>query len=154
TLRARERLEELLHDFPDYNYMLIVTVRDDHATGDDGHWFLDSTIRAFSQSVANLLGVELSYVESRRADRKAVSFGFDPAAETRVERPTFEPVLLRRVGKTDSQSLASYRDDGGYRALEKALKEMDAAKVIQIVKDSGLRGRGGAGFPTGVKWTF
>src|SRR3989440_8626470 len=66
----------------------------------------------------------------------------------------FEPVLLRRVGKPDSQSLASYRADGGYRALEKALNELDAAKVIQLVKASGLRGRGGAGFPCGIKWTF
>jgi NADH-quinone oxidoreductase subunit F len=66
----------------------------------------------------------------------------------------FEPVLLRRVGKPDSQSLAGYRADGGYRALTKALEELTPAKVIDIVKESGLRGRGGAGFPCGVKWTF
>src|SRR5713226_2515097 len=66
----------------------------------------------------------------------------------------FEPVLLRRVGKPDSQSLESYRADGGYRALTKALNEMTPAQVIDVVKTSGLRGRGGAGFPTGVKWTF
>jgi NADH-quinone oxidoreductase subunit F len=66
----------------------------------------------------------------------------------------FEPVLLRRVGKPDSQSLESYRADGGYRALAKALHEMSPAQVADTVKASGLRGRGGAGFPTGVKWGF
>src|SRR5260370_15175206 len=59
----------------------------------------------------------------------------------------FEPVLLRRVGKPDSQSLESYRADSGYRALAKALNEMTPAQVVQVVKDSGLRGRGGAGVP-------
>ncbi|HEV3262831.1 MAG TPA: NADH-quinone oxidoreductase subunit NuoF [Gemmataceae bacterium] len=66
----------------------------------------------------------------------------------------FEPVLLRRVGKPDSPSLEGYRADGGYRALAKAVHDMTPAKVIDVVKDSGLRGRGGAGFPCGVKWTF
>src|ERR671935_926177 len=68
--------------------------------------------------------------------------------------PDFEPVLLRRIGKPDSQSLESYRADGGYRALAKALNEMTPAQVTDTVKNSGLRGRGGAGFPTGLKWTF
>jgi NADH-quinone oxidoreductase subunit F len=66
----------------------------------------------------------------------------------------YEPVLLRRVGKPDSQALAGYRADGGYAALAKALGEMTPAQVIDVVKASGLRGRGGAGFPCGVKWTF
>src|SRR5438045_3464300 len=66
----------------------------------------------------------------------------------------FDPVLLRRVGKPDSAALAGYRADGGYRALEKALNEMHPAQVIDAVKASGLRGRGGAGFPCGLKWTF
>jgi NADH-quinone oxidoreductase subunit F len=65
-----------------------------------------------------------------------------------------EPVLLRRINKPDSTSLASYKADGGYRALEKALTEMTPAQVVDVVKASGLRGRGGAGFPCGVKWTF
>src|SRR5947199_2926088 len=68
--------------------------------------------------------------------------------------PAFEPILLRRVGKPAGQSLAGYRADGGYAALTKALQEMTPAQVIDVVKASGLRGRGGAGFPTGVKWTF
>jgi NADH-quinone oxidoreductase subunit F len=66
----------------------------------------------------------------------------------------FEPVLLRRVGKPDSAALAGYRADGGYRALHKALHDMTPAQVGEAVKVSGLRGRGGAGFPCGVKWTF
>src|SRR5262245_10693344 len=66
----------------------------------------------------------------------------------------FEPVLLRRVGKSNSGSLETYRADGGYSALEKAVQTMTPEEVIQVVKDSGLRGRGGAGFPCGAKWGF
>src|SRR5438132_6168555 len=66
----------------------------------------------------------------------------------------FEPVLLRRVLKQASPLLDAYRADGGYRALQKALNEMTPAQVTDAVKSAGLRGRGGAGFPTGVKWTF
>jgi NADH-quinone oxidoreductase subunit F len=68
--------------------------------------------------------------------------------------PDFEPVLLRRILKGADVSLEAYRADGGYRALAKALHEMAPAQVIDVVKASGLRGRGGAGFPCGVKWTF
>ena len=68
--------------------------------------------------------------------------------------PTFEPVLLRRVGKPDSAALAGYQADGGYRAVARAITEMSPAQVVDLVKASGLRGRGGAGFPCGLKWTF
>src|SRR5690348_12305179 len=66
----------------------------------------------------------------------------------------FEPVLLRRILKKASPSLDAYRADGGYRALEKALNEMQPNQVVDVVKASSLRGRGGAGFPCGLKWTF
>src|SRR6516162_2007093 len=66
----------------------------------------------------------------------------------------FEPVLLRRILKKASPWLDAYRADGGYRALQKAVHEMSPGQVVDTVKASGLRGRGGAGFPTGLKWTF
>src|SRR3954454_24711324 len=66
----------------------------------------------------------------------------------------FEPVLLRRILKKASPSLEAYRADGGYKALARALNEMQPGQVVDVVKDSGLRGRGGAGFPCGLKWTF
>jgi NADH-quinone oxidoreductase subunit F len=68
--------------------------------------------------------------------------------------PDFEPVLLRRILKKASPSLDAYRADGGYRALTKAVNEMAPPQIVDAVKASGLRGRGGAGFPTGLKWTF
>jgi NADH-quinone oxidoreductase subunit F len=68
--------------------------------------------------------------------------------------PDFEPVLLRRIQKKASPWLDAYRADGGYQALTKALTEMTPTQVIDTVKASGLRGRGGAGFPCGLKWGF
>ncbi|HZZ79188.1 MAG TPA: NADH-quinone oxidoreductase subunit NuoF [Gemmataceae bacterium] len=68
--------------------------------------------------------------------------------------PDFEPILLRRINAKASPALDAYRADGGYRGFTKALNEMTSAQVIDVVKNSGLRGRGGAGFPCGVKWTF
>jgi NADH-quinone oxidoreductase subunit F len=52
------------------------------------------------------------------------------------------------------QSYEVYRSNGGYRSVEKALKTMSPDDIVEEVKKSGLRGRGGAGFPTGMKWSF
>ncbi len=62
-------------------------------------------------------------------------------------------IIRSYVDRTDSESIESYMAAGGYTALEKALK-MDPLEIINEVKNSGLRGRGGAGFPTGIKWSF
>jgi NADH-quinone oxidoreductase subunit F len=63
-------------------------------------------------------------------------------------------VISKRFGKPNSMQIHSYLQDGGYKALEKALKQMTPDSIIDEVKKSGLRGRGGAGFPTGMKWNF
>ena len=61
-------------------------------------------------------------------------------------------IVLRNCGKIDPGSLDEYLQVGGYTAIQKALKEMSPDAVIQEVLTSGLRGRGGGGFPTGTKW--
>jgi len=73
------------------------------------------------------------------------------------ENKTFKKqtrIVLRNCGIIDPVSIDDYLGNRGYQALEKALKKMSREDIIQEIKNSGLRGRGGAGFPTGLKWQF
>ncbi|HJS75222.1 MAG TPA: NAD(P)H-dependent oxidoreductase subunit E, partial [Vicinamibacteria bacterium] len=75
------------------------------------------------------------------------------APQTRAPRaPGGEALrILRRIGRASPTSLDDYREQGGYRALRRAL-ELGPEAVLREVKESGVRGRGGAAFPMGVKW--
>jgi len=63
-------------------------------------------------------------------------------------------IVLRNCGYLDPDSIEDYERRDGYKAIRKVLAEMTPEEVIQVIADSGLRGRGGAGFPTGQKWKF
>ena len=67
---------------------------------------------------------------------------------------TQERVALKNCGVINPEDINEYIAYDGYQALAKCLTELTPEQVIQIVKDSGLRGRGGGGFPTGLKWSF
>src|ERR1044071_6116952 len=72
----------------------------------------------------------------------------------RIEAIGCEPLLLARFKSENSHTLEVAPGDGAYDALKKVLDSMTPEQVIEEVKKSALRGRGGAGFPTGMKWSF
>jgi NADH-quinone oxidoreductase subunit F len=77
--------------------------------------------------------------------------------ETQHEMSFYKPqvrIALRNCGLINPEKIEEYIASGGYQALGKALTEMSPEEVIDVMKRSGLRGRGGGGFPTGRKWEF
>jgi len=71
-----------------------------------------------------------------------------------VNKKMSKKILLQHINTQGIETLEVYRKMGGYASVEKALKSMTPDAVTEEVKKSGLRGRGGAGFPTGMKWSF
>ncbi len=76
--------------------------------------------------------------------------------ERQPQGPFFEKqlrVATENMGRVDPESLDDYIERGGYEALKTVLSDMTSTEVREVVTKSGLRGRGGAGYPTGLKWT-
>jgi len=65
-----------------------------------------------------------------------------------------ERIILRNCGHINPEKIGDYLARGGYQSLQKILTSMTPEQVIEVIRRSGLRGRGGAGFPTGTKWEF
>ena len=102
--------------------------------------------------------VEKSIIKDEVIDRLLY---FDKQQKAKIQSKedwTFEKkqyrIALRNCGKIANDSIDDYVERDGYKALEKVLKTMTPQQVIEEIKKSGLRGRGGGGFPTGVKWSF
>jgi bidirectional [NiFe] hydrogenase diaphorase subunit len=91
------------------------------------------------------------------ADKIAASLGGEPVAELQCNlRAHFDEqvhIVLENSGHIDPEKIDDYIAHDGYKALLKALTEMTPKDVIQQITDSGLRGRGGGGYPTGLKWS-
>lgn len=102
------------------------------------------------------------YIEGSMVERlvKEHILGGQPVSEWLVDEAyhTFhekqEKIILADLGKIDPESIEDYLEAGGYAAITKVLGTMSPEEVISIIRDSGLRGRGGAGFLAGVKWKF
>jgi NADP-reducing hydrogenase subunit HndC len=89
-----------------------------------------------------------------QAPKKALSGPIAWLSAREGSLPAEQRIVLERAGLIDPESIDDYIIHDGYQALGTVLSEMKPEEVIAIIKNSGLRGRGGAGFPTGLKWSF
>ncbi|MDR0531864.1 MAG: NADH-quinone oxidoreductase subunit NuoF [Oscillospiraceae bacterium] len=107
--------------------------------------------RVVSSHIAN--GKVVAEYTIGAATGEAPEGGVIPLSETAFYKKQ-RRAALRNCGVINPESLEDYIAMDGYQALAKALTSMQPGDVIQVLKDSGLRGRGGGGFPTGTKWSF
>lgn len=155
-----ERLGELADENPDVCELTIsgcigmcyqeplVEIRDGESRAFYGGVTPESAEKIFEDHVLNNKRVEddnLVYIIERDGSTSGSEADFLDLQER---------IVLRNCGTINPESISDYMQSGGYESLDKVLFKMSPEEIIQEVKNSGLRGRGGAGFPTGLKWSF
>jgi NADH:ubiquinone oxidoreductase subunit F (NADH-binding)/(2Fe-2S) ferredoxin len=98
--------------------------------------------------------VEEQFLKGRPVEKFLAPVTEESAQELSAPTTKEVRVVLRNCGEIDPENIEDYIAAEGYSALAKVVTEYNSEKIIQIVKDSGLRGRGGAGFSTAMKWQF
>ena len=98
--------------------------------------------------------VEEQFIKGRVATQYFREAAEDKDEELSAPKAKEQRIVLKNIGEIDPLNIEEYIARDGYLALGKVLTEMSPEETIQVVLDSGLRGRGGAGFPTGLKWRF
>ena len=128
------------------------------ATTNDGLFTLDTVEALGSCDTTPVIQVNNVYYENMTVEKtkeliSSLRKGILPEKKVEYNWGSVCNVLLKNRGAKNSTSIDTYKANSGYKGLEKALK-MEPQAIIDEVKASGIRGRGGAGFPTGVKWRF
>ncbi len=155
-----ERLRELADENPDICQLTIsgcigmcyreplVEIRDAESRAFYGGVTPESAEKIFENHVLN----------NERIEDDNLVYIIEPDGSTSGSEADFldlqERIVLRNCGTINPESISDYEKSGGYESLNKVLFKMSPEEIIQEVKNSGLRGRGGAGFPTGLKWSF